>query len=97
MKEMGGGGGYINAACEQVGSVTIQRLWSPFPLRQHSTYGGEIPLTCTQRWELKYLTLSQCSGRNRQLAAWQRHGASWPHSQGSLIGTMAFGHLFNPM
>lgn len=56
----------------------------------------ETPLTCTQRWELKYLTLSQCYGRNRQLAALRSHEASWPHSQGSPIGSMAFSNSLNP-
>lgn len=33
------------------------------------------------KWELKYPTLSQCYGRNRQPAALRSHGASWPHSR----------------
>lgn len=94
--EVGGRRSYINAACEWIGSITLQHLWSTFPLRQHSTYGGEIPLTCTQKWELKYPMLSQCYGRIRQLTALQSHGASWPYSQDSLIGSMASGNLLDP-
>lgn len=33
-----------------------------FLLRQHSSYGGEISLTSTQKWELKYLILIEHDG-----------------------------------
>lgn len=56
---------YINADSEWINVTTIQGFIIIFLLRQHSSYGAEIPLTSTQKWELKYLILIKYKGKTQ--------------------------------